>query len=94
MELEATIIFDCPLDKATIEQIDDLRRIRLDILQEQSRNPQTCAKKLQTSDDPRLIEALVTEIEGRIDILKSRLEEPNIVYVDELETLINLLNLD
>ena len=94
MELEATIIFDCPLDKATIEQIDDLRRIRLDILQEQSRDPQRYAKKLHTSDDPRLIEALVTEIEGRIDILKSRLEEPNIVYVDELETLINLLNLD
>lgn len=87
-------VFEHSLDKNILEQIDTLRTIRINIAESMLHNLPTTSKELY--DRGLLVEETNTvelrrELEQRILLLRSRLTQPHVVYVDEIKLYMDLV---
>lgn len=87
-------VFEHSLDEAILEQIDTLRTIRINIAESMLLNLPVTSKELYNrgilEEDADAMD-LKRELEERIVLLKSRLAEPHIIYVDEIKLYMNLV---
>jgi hypothetical protein len=87
-------VFPHSLDEAIVAQIDTLRTIRINIAESMLQNLPDTSKELYArgilQEDADSHE-LRLELERRISLLKSRLQDPHVIYVDEIKLYMNLV---
>lgn len=90
----ASVVFEHPFDKATLEQIGNLRNLRLQMAESMLRD-------LSQTKSALLDRGLITDVKSdelrhelmsRVVMLRQRLKEPEIIYADELDLYIDLLS--
>ncbi|MBM4251228.1 MAG: hypothetical protein FJ146_04615 [Deltaproteobacteria bacterium] len=90
----ANVVFEHPFDKTTLEQINDLRRLRLSMaetmLQDVSGTGGSLRERGLASDFSN--DELRQELMMRVCELRSRLSEPNVIYADEIDFYIDLMD--
>jgi hypothetical protein len=89
-----TEVFPHSLDEAIVAQIDTLRTIRINIAESMLQNLPDTSKELSSRgilEEDADTHELRQELERRISVLKSRLQDPYIIYVDEIRLYMNLV---
>ncbi len=94
----AVVVFDCPLDEATMTSIHELRLLRLEVLNRQIKE---IDKVLETLlQQGALIEEekssyrslVLEELRSKSSELEQRLKTPETVHMEELELYIDVLH--
>jgi hypothetical protein len=90
----STEVFPHSLDEAIVAQIDTLRTIRINIAESMLQNLPDTSKELHSrgilKEDADTLE-LKQELERRISLLRSRLQDPHVIYVDEIKLYMDLV---
>jgi hypothetical protein len=89
-----TEVFPHSLDEAIVAQIDTLRTIRINIAESMLQNLPDTSKELCSRgilEEDTDTHELREELERRISVLKSRLQDPHVIYVDEIRLYMNLV---
>jgi len=87
-------VFPHSLDEAIVAQIDTLRTIRINIAESMLQNLPDTSKELYARGillEGADTQELRLELERRISLLKSRLQDPHVIYVDEIKLYMNLV---
>ena len=92
----ANVVFEHPFDKSTLEQLVSLRSLRLSMAETMLRDLSKTSAALM---DRGLVDNFSQdehrqELMTRISNLRLRLNEPNVVYADELDLYVDLLTTD
>ncbi|MEN9835675.1 MAG: hypothetical protein RL011_1868 [Pseudomonadota bacterium] len=89
----ANIVFEHQFDKITLEQIIDLRRLRLNMaermLQDISGTGGALKARGLASDFSH--DELRQELMSRVCELRSRLKDPTVIYADEIDFYVDLV---
>lgn len=90
----ASVVFEHSFDRAMLEQIDTLRTVRLNLAEKMLKDLAHTAAELtgrglstQVSTDE-----LRQELQGRIDQLRQRLQRPDVVFADEIDLYVDLID--
>ena len=90
----ANVVFEHSFDKLTLEQITELRTMRLNLaenmLKDISATGATLKERGLAGDFSH--EELRQELVARVSELRDRLKQPNLVYADELDFYIDLVD--
>ena len=94
MELASPKILDQELDPMMIDQIDTLRTIRLNLAETMFNDlPRTSEELIHRGLVHSAAEAeeIRNELLRKIEVLRSRIENPRVIYVDEVDLYLHLL---
>lgn len=95
-----SVIFEHQFDDDLLDQIESLRTVRLDLAVKMlSDLPKTItdlkARGMSLGHVPSIDEdELRTELVEKIDMLKSRIENPDVLYADEISFYVDLIESD
>ena len=93
----AVVVFECPIDEATLSSIQELRLLRLEVLRRQIQDIDRVLETLMTQgalaeDEKEPYRGVVLqELESKCLELETRLDLPETVYFDELELYLDVL---
>jgi hypothetical protein len=93
----ASVVFEHNFDQAMLEQIDTLRTIRLNLAEGMLQDVERTSSELL---ERGLFEASADEVRrelmDRVKVLRERLQHPEVIYADELDLYVDLVdtNLD
>lgn len=90
----STEVFPHSLDEAIVAQIDTLRTIRINIAESMLQNLPDTSKELYSRGilkEDADTQELRHELERRISLLKARLQDPHVIYVDEIKLYMDLV---
>ncbi len=94
MDFASPSIINHELDPLMIDQIDTLRTIRLNLAETMLKDlPRTFDELIQRGllETVAEIEELRVELTQKIDLLRDRLQNPTIIYDDELSLYLDLV---
>lgn len=94
MDFASPSIFKQELDPLMIEQIDTLRTIRLNLAETMLKDlPRTFDELIQRGliETVAEIDELRRELTTKINLLRARLQNPSVVYDDELSLYLDLV---
>ena len=87
------------LDKQTIEEINDLRIVRLGIAEKQLKNIKETAQRISQQDgfqdsdnNDILVMQLRIQLVKKINMLKERVKNPEVLFPDELAQYLEIAN--
>ena len=95
-----SVVFEHQFDEELLEQIEDLRAVRLTLAEKMlSDLPKTItdlkAQGLAHGNVPEIDEnELRNELEEKIAMLRSRIENPDVLYADEISFYVDLIDND
>jgi hypothetical protein len=84
------IIFEHDFDPQTITELEELRSVRLGLAERQLNEVEKTASSLQSQgldascDDHLFMTGLRNELEGKISLLKDRINQRGVFYTDEV----------
>ena len=93
----AVVVFDCPLDEKTLQCIQDLRRLRLEVLKRQVIEIDTVLEKLKAqcslAEDEKdsYRDVILYDLREQCDSIEQRLLIPDTIYSEELELYVDIL---
>lgn len=93
----AVVVFECPIDDATLASIQELRLLRIEVLQRQIREIDRIVETLleqgtlQAEERGPYREVILAELQEKCEELQSRLDSRETVYSDELELYVDVL---
>lgn len=96
----ASVVFEHQFDEELLDQIESLRTVRLDLAVKMlSDLPKTItdlkARGMTLGHVPMIDEKeLRSELEGKIEMLKSRIHSPEVIYADEISFYVDLIETD
>jgi hypothetical protein len=94
----AVVVFECPIDEATLSSIQELRHLRLEVLRRQIQDIDRVLETLMIqgalAEDERepYRDVVLQELENKCLELETRIDLPETVYFDELELYLDVLN--
>jgi len=93
------VVFEHQFDEELLEQIESLRTVRLSLAEKMlSDLPKTMADlKAQGFDTggPEINESeLRSELEDKVTMLRSRIQNPEVIYADEISFYVDLIDND
>lgn len=97
MDHAASVVFDCQLDPETLQSIQDLRKIRLEVASKQLQSvPKTIHEMiskglLPEGDRQKYALELEKELQQKITMLKFRLNDRKTIFADEIELYLELM---
>lgn len=92
-----SVVFDCNFEAETLVAINDLRKVRHDVLVKQisdiGETLDSLVKMgaLESSERMSYQKQILDELNHKLDTLKERLTTPETIYSDELEMYLDLL---
>jgi hypothetical protein len=92
----AKLVVDVVLDEETISEIAMLRAIRLEHYEKMAHNPHDALALLKQAglkEDSTAAQVAANAL-TKVQQLKSRLSEPNVIYEDELTMYVHTLSVD
>lgn len=95
----ASVIIEHGFDKSLLEQIDTLRTIRLGLAEnmlQEIDSTVTALTELGLVDDREALDRaeLRKELQARIEVLRSRMKNRDVIYEDEINFYVDLLEKD
>jgi hypothetical protein len=93
----AVVVFECPIDEATLSSIQDLRLLRIEVLQRQIHEIDQVVETLleqgtlEAHEREPYREVILAELQEKCRELQSRLDSRETVYSDELELYLDVL---
>jgi polyhydroxyalkanoate synthesis regulator phasin len=93
----AVVVFECPIDEATLASIQELRLLRIEVLQRQIQQIDKVVETLleqgtlQADERGPYREVILAELQEKCEELQSRLDSRETVYSDELELYLDVL---
>jgi hypothetical protein len=89
----ANVVFEHQFDRATLEQISELRRMRLSLAESMLKDVGGTGGALKAKGLASGFshDELRQELMSRVCELRSRLSEPNVVYADEIDFYIDIV---
>lgn len=93
----SSLVIEHNFDPAMLEQIDTLRTIRLNLAEKMLSELDVTSKALSERgllDGDCDHEALRQELTERVETLRSRMQQPKVIYADEISLYVDLLEQD
>lgn len=92
----ARIVVDVLLDDETISEIALLRTIRLEHYEKMANNPDIALTQLRQAglQEDSTAAQIAAKAMSKIEQLRNRLAEPNVIYEDELSMYVHTLDAD
>jgi hypothetical protein len=93
----AVVVFECPIDDATLASIQELRLLRIEVLQRQIQHIDKVVETLlaqgtlQAGERGAWREVILAELHEKCKELQNRLDNRETVYSDELELYLDVL---
>ena len=90
----ASVVFEHNFDQAMLDQIDTLRTLRLNLAEQMLADMERTSQELKERGLAADMDAdeLRTELESRIAQLRERLQRPDVVFADEIDFYVDLLD--
>ena len=92
------VVFECDFDSETVNALKDLRMIRRGVLIQQIHEIDSTLKHLVEDGaiTPDEVESykdkVLADLNGKLDQLECRMDDPDTIYSDELEMYLDLLS--
>lgn len=96
----AEVVFECNLDETTLTSLNELRTLRLDVINRQIREIDKVVETLishgvfQKEEREAYRVAVLNELQEKSEMIQVRLQEPKVIYSDEIELYLSVLNGD
>ncbi len=93
----AVVVFECPIDEATLSSIQELRLLRIEVLQKQIKQIDKVLETLmeqgtlQEHEREPYKEVILAELQDKCEELQNRLQSQQTVYSEELELYLEVL---
>jgi len=93
----ANVVFEHGFEAATVEEIETIRSVRLVYAEKMLMNVEATVKQLNkrgAKDDQGQsfsVETVRAELSERVKMLRSRLEQSNVIFADEIELYVDIL---
>ena len=93
-----TVVFDCEFDPETLKAIQDLRKIRKNVLESQIKDISGTLESLvrmgalKSSERMTYQKDIISDLSFKIAELDKRIEEESTIFSDELEMYLDLLS--
>lgn len=93
----ARVVFECPIDEATLHSIRELRELRLEVLRKQVNDIDQVMDKLKIQgalveeEKDSYREVILSDLSDQCRLLESRIGLTETIYYDELELYIEIM---
>jgi polyhydroxyalkanoate synthesis regulator phasin len=93
----AVVVFECPIDESTLASIQELRILRIEVLQKQIKQIDKVVETLMQQGDLQADErvpyreVILAELQEKCEELQNRLDNRETIYSDELELYLDVL---
>jgi hypothetical protein len=93
----AVVVFECPIDELTLESIQELRVLRIEVLQKQilqiDKVIETLLEQgtLEENERSAYREVILADLQEKCHEIRARLSSPETVYSEELELYLDVL---
>lgn len=94
----AEVVFECSLDEATLISLNELRNLRLDVIKRQIHEIDRVVATLINKgvflweEREAYRQAILSELQEKFQKIQHRLREPRIIYSDEIELYLSVLD--